>query len=246
MAVTFENFVYSFKNDKGKPVFVPSARGRKIADEIRELVTGRVHFEPHYYHFSKGAHVAALHAHREHHFFARLDLKNFFYSVSRNRVKSVLKEIGVPRAEHYSKWSTVRNPYIEPRFALPYGFPQSPLLATLALRKSALGTAIHDLPANIMRSVYLDDIAISADDRGDLTRAFDELRAAVRAANFELNEAKVSGPAPQIDLFNCDLSHGNSTVSDNRVAAFQEHNPSDDSLAAFETYMASVSAGNHD
>jgi len=246
MAVSFENFAYSFKNDKGKPVFVPSARGRKIAEEVRELVIERFDFEPHYYHFSKGAHVAALHAHRDHRFFARLDLKNFFYSVSRNRVKSVLEEIDVPRAEHFAKWSTVRNPYIEPRYALPYGFPQSPLLATVALRKSALGTAIHDLPENIRRSVYLDDIAISSDAQDDLIHAFDDLKAAVLAANFELNEAKVSGPAEQIDLFNCDLSHGKSVVSDDRVAAFHEHAQSDDSRAAFENYVASVSAGNQD
>lgn len=246
MAVTFENFAYSFDNDKGKPVFVPTSRGRKIGDEVRTLVHERFEFEPHYYHFTKGAHVAALHAHRDHRFFARLDLKNFFYSVSRNRVKAALKEIGVPRAEHYAKWSTVRNPYEEPRYALPYGFPQSPLLASLALRQSALGSAIHNLPHSILRSVYLDDIAVSADSHSDLVAAFGILKEAALVANFTLNDDKVSGPASQMDLFNCNLTHGNSKVSDERVAAFHEGERSANSLSGFESYRASVSAGNRD
>jgi hypothetical protein len=244
MAVTFENFAYSFHNDKGKPVFVPTARTRRIADEVRQLVRERVQFEEHYFHFTKGAHVAALHAHRRHRFFARLDLRNFFYSVGRNRVKAVLKEIGVPQAEHYAKWSTVRNPYDEPRYSLPYGFPQSPLLATLALRQSALGTALQDLPPEILRSVYLDDIALSADNLNDLVGTFAAIKASVEAANFVLNDDKLREPAEQIDLFNCDLAQGASSVSDDRVAAFYARNVTDESASAFEVYRASVAAGN--
>ena len=245
MPVAFENFTYSFKNDKGKPVFVPTEYGRKIADEIRQLVDERFSFESYYYHFGKGAHIAALHAHREHQFFARLDLKNFFYSVSRNRVKIALKDIGVPRAEHYAKWSTVRNPYEDPRYSLPYGFPQSPLLATLALRKSILGQAIDGLPPHIKRSVYLDDIAISANDRNELAAAFNTVKESATAANFTLNEQKLSEPAQEIDLFNCNLAHGTSVVSERRVAKFYDEASSDVGIAAFENYCASVSAGNN-
>jgi hypothetical protein len=244
MAVTFENFAYSFKNDKGKPVFVPTDRVCRIADELVPLVKAQVQFEPHYYHYKKGAHVAALHAHRSHRYFARIDLKNFFYSIGRNRVKAALKEIGVSSAEHYAKWSTVRNPYEDPRYALPYGFPQSPLLATLVLHLSALGTAIADLPPGILRSVYLDDIALSADDLGGLTGAFAELKAAVAAANFTLNDEKVREPAEQINLFNCDLTHGSSTVTEERVAVFYAGEVTGTGAAAFERYREIVAAGN--
>ena len=184
MTVAFENFAYSFTNDKGKPVFVPTDRARRVADELMGLVKERVTFDSHYYHFSKGAHVAALHAHRDNRYFARLDLKNYFYSVGRNRVKAALKEIGVPRAEHFAKWSSVRNPYENPRYALPYGFPQSPLLATLVMSQSALGGAIAALPAPVLKSVYLDDIAVSAHDREALVQAFESLKAAAAASNF--------------------------------------------------------------
>jgi hypothetical protein len=244
MPVAFENFAYSFTNAKGKPVFVPTAQTRRVATELKPLLKARVAFEPHYYHFAKGAHVAALHAHRENRYFARIDLRNFFYSVGRNRVKAALKEVGVPRAEHYAKWSSVRNPYNEPRYSLPYGFPQSPLLATLVLRLSALGTALDALPQTILKSVYLDDIALSSNDLDALASGFCELKAAVVAANFALNEDKVREPADQIDLFNCDLSQGRSSVTDERVAAFYAAEVTEPGAAAFERYRENVAAGN--
>jgi hypothetical protein len=244
MAVAFENYLYSNPTEKGKPYFVPTDRCRRIGAETMTLVRARVKFEHHYYHFSKGAHVAALHAHRAHRYFARLDIQNFFYSVGRNRVKSALKDIGVPYAEHFAKWSTVRNPYDDPRYALPYGFVQSPLLASLVLRQSAIGTAIRDLPVRIKRSVYLDDIALSANKRDDLEEAFETVIAAVEAANFTLNEAKVIGPSTDITLFNCDLSSGMTKVSDPRIAKFYDAPASEESVAGFEAYLASVEAGN--
>jgi hypothetical protein len=244
MAVTFGNFAYSFNNDRNKPVFVPTDRARRIANELMPLVKAKVKFEPHYYHFTKGAHVAALHAHRGHRYFARIDLKNFFYSIGRNRVKAALKEIGVASAEHYAKWSTVRNPYQAPRYSLPYGFPQSPLLATLVLHLSALGTSIANLPPDILQSVYLDDIAVSGDDLATLTDAFEKLKAAVAAANFTLNDDKVREPAEQIDLFNCDLSRGISSVTDKRVAAFYAGAVTNEGTEAFERYREYVAAGN--
>jgi hypothetical protein len=244
MVLAFENFRYSGKTPKGKPYFVPTDRCRDVGSELMELVRARIKFEHHYYHFSKGAHVAALHSLREHRYFAHIDLKNFFYSVGRNRVKAALKAIGVPRAEHYAKWSTVRNPFGEPRYALPYGFPQSPLLASLVLRGSALGTAIQRLPPEIHRSVYLDDIAISANDMNVLYEAFSSLIASVEAANFVLNDEKASGPAPEVRIFNCDLANGKSTVTASRIAEFYAEDGSDESVAGFERYRESVAAGN--
>jgi hypothetical protein len=209
------------------------------------LIWDRIEFEPYYYHFSKGSHVAAMHAHRTHRFFARLDIQNFFYSVGRNRVKAALKEIGIRHAEHFAKWSTVRNPFDEPRYSLPYGFPQSPILATLVLRQSMIGSTLQDFPQSICRSVYLDDIAISSNDQGELEHAFSALKEAVVGANFSLSEEKVSGPAASTSIFNCDLAFGKSDVSDARVAKFYSVAASEERAAAFESYRASVAAGNY-
>jgi hypothetical protein len=71
--------------------------------------------------------------------FARLDLENFSYSIGRNRVRHALRTLGIAHSEHYAKWSTVKNPYGNPSYALAYGFVQSPILASPVLDRSALG-----------------------------------------------------------------------------------------------------------
>lgn len=240
MAVAFENIAYRYLNRKGKPVFVPTDRCRKIGDQVMGLVRDRVAFDPHYYHFAGGAHIAALHALRERRFFARLDLRNFFYSVGRNRVKADLKAIGVDQAERFARWSCVPNPYDEPKYSLPYGFPQSPLLATLRLSRSALGAAIGALPKEVTRSIYIDDIAVASDDRHAVEEAFATLTGAVAESGFSLNEAKSRGPCEAIDLFNCDLAQEVSVVREDRVAEFYAGQPNQRAVSAFEAYCAQV------
>ncbi|HEY3814437.1 MAG TPA: reverse transcriptase domain-containing protein [Caulobacteraceae bacterium] len=243
MAVPLHNYEFSYRNSKGKPVFVPTKKTRSIAREIYREVGLRFEAKDHFYHLRKGAHIAALHAHRAQTYFARIDLKNFFYSVGRNRVKAALKAVGVPSPERYARWSCVRNPYRRPSYALPYGFPQSPLLATLVLQSSALGAAIEAMPPEIFRSVYLDDVAISANDLGALEFAFQRLLGAVEHGNFVLNEGKVVGPAKQIEIFNCELARGHAEVTEKRVSEFYATPRSAESVAGFETYRASVAVG---
>src|SRR5690606_31651017 len=108
----------------------------------------------------------------------------FFYSIARNRVARALQDVGVTRARHYAKWSCVRNPYGDPRYVLPYGFVQSPILATLVLNCSAVGSFLRSLPAHVTVAVYMDDISLSSDSRSDLDSAFGGLLAALDAAQF--------------------------------------------------------------
>ncbi len=244
MSIEFKNFDYAFYNSKKKPVFVPNDRCRLLAAQIIPLVRAHIEFEDYYFHFSKGAHVAALHAHRNNRYFCRIDLKNFFYSISRNRVKAALKAIGIAEAERFAKWSTVKNPYDDPPYALPYGFPQSPILATLVFRKSQLGQVIDDLQPEIQRSVYIDDVAISGDDPAQLRRAFESIVRAVDDSNFRLNDEKVAPPSSDMALFNCDLSHQRSVVSPARVNMFEAGEHSNSGARAFSAYCASVEAGN--
>ncbi|MGH7455587.1 MAG: reverse transcriptase domain-containing protein, partial [bacterium] len=132
---------------------------------MKRLVEDATNFEAFFFHLRKGGHVAALHEHRRNRYFARIDLKNFFYSISRNRVARALHEIDIPRAGFYAKFSCVKNPYDEPTcptYALPYGFVQSPVLATLVLSRSVLGCYLRAIQSDVTLSVYMDDIAISS------------------------------------------------------------------------------------
>lgn len=243
MAIAIPNFRFRYHR-KGKPVFVPTTIGRRIGKEVKAEVERAYSFDPIYSHLNAGGHVAALHLHRENTFFARIDLSRFFYSISRRRVKSALDRVGVGKADFYSKWSTVRNPFEDPRYALPYGFVQSPILASLVVATSALGNHLSSLPAEVRPAVYVDDITLSAQDSGALKEAFDSTLAAIQADGFAISESKVRPPSQQMDIFNCDLSHGRTVVRDDRIAEFFAKEPEAASEEAFLAYCASVEDGN--
>lgn len=243
MPVAIPNFRFRYLR-KGKPVFVPTTIGRRIGKEIKGEVERAYAFDPMYSHLNAGGHVAALHLHRENTLFARIDLSRFFYSISRRRIKSALDRVGVGKAEFYSKWSTVRNPYDDPRYALPYGFVQSPILASLVVATSEVGKHLSSLPAEVLPAVYVDDITLSAQDSHALDEAFQSTLAAIKADGFLVSESKVRSPSPEMDIFNCDLSHGRTVVRDERVAEFMAGGPEPASEEAFLAYCASVEAGN--
>ncbi len=181
MPVRFKNYSHSF-DLKGKPVFAPSELGRRIGEDVKDRVEKAYSFEDFYYHLRKGGHVAGLHSHRPNRYFCKLDIKNFFYSIARNRVVRCLRAVGIPRARHYGKWSCVKNPFNDSSYALPYGFVQSSILASLVLSQSALGTALARLSKQATVAVYVDDITLSSNDLATLQTCYDELLEAFDAA----------------------------------------------------------------
>jgi len=243
MPVKFETYRYSYLR-KGKPVFVPSERGEAIGRDLKAKVEAATEFEDIYFHLRQGGHVSALHAHRDHRFFARIDIKLFFYGIGRNRVARELHAIGIEKAGYLAKWSCVRNPYEQPSYALPYGFVQSPILATLVLMRSGVGAFLRALPAEVRASVYMDDIALSSDDLEGLQNAYTGLSEALQDSNFVINENKAHGPDETIELFNCELSQRFATVLQARRDDFYAKDRSPASLAAFARYCAQVEKGN--
>lgn len=243
MSVAIPNFDYSYSR-KGKPVFVPTKIGRRIGSEIKAAVEVAYTFDPIYFHLRRGGHVAAMHHHRDNHSFARIDISNFFYSISRRRVQSALDRIGVGNARFYAQWSTVFSPYGDPRYALPYGFVQSPILASLVVATSDLGQHLLSLPADVRVGVYVDDISLSSEDQDSVQKAYDETVAVLKGDGFAVSKDKLRPPAPEIDIFNCDLTHGRARVRDERINAFLTTNSSQDAEDAFTAYCAAVEVGN--
>lgn len=243
MPVAIPNYRYSYDR-RGKPVFVPTTIGERIGRELKAKVEAVHTFDPIFYHLRSGGHVAAMHHHRANTEFARIDISRFFYSISRRRVQSALDRIRVGDVAFYAKWSTVRNPYQNPRYALPYGFVQSPILATLVLATSNVGAHLLELPATVDVSVYMDDISLSSQDSAALGTAFDETVKALEEDGFSVSAAKLRPPAPLIDIFNCDLAHGKTVVRNDRILAFEAAVPSQAAEDAFIRYCASVEVGN--
>lgn len=239
MVLALENFAYQYKKN-GKPVFAPNKKGREIGYKVKDLVEAAVTFDPFIYHLSEGTHIRALHDHRKNKFFCRLDIERFFYSITRNRVKRALKDIKIRDAERFARWSTVKNPYSAGGYVLPYGFVQSPILATLVLSSSAVGEYLRSLGEDITASVYMDDVCLSSNSLETLETAFEGLKLAMGEANFTLKDEKTRPPSDKIDIFNCDLENGRSEVTPERIAEFNAVERSFESEAAFETYCAVV------
>ena len=243
MPVEFRNFSYSYLR-KGKRVFAPSEIGRAIGNELKERIAGAVIFDDFYFHLKSGGHVSALHAHRPNEFFIRLDIKNFFYCIGRNRIARALKSCGIDRHSHYAKWSTVKNPFNDPSYALPYGFVQSPIVASLVLQNSALGALLKSLSERFVVSVYVDDISVSGNDRDELAEVYENLRLAFLDSEFISNDEKARSPTSEIEIFNCNLRRGFASVTGERIGKFNSVERSPESKTGFETYCEFVLEGN--
>jgi hypothetical protein len=85
-------WVHRFERKPGRWVFEPSEEAREEGAEIKALIES--HWKPpsFYFHLRQGGHVAALRAHLASTWFVKLDIADFFGSVSRSRIARLLKE----------------------------------------------------------------------------------------------------------------------------------------------------------
>jgi len=241
-----ENYKCKFKSH-GKFIFVPSSVCDKKAERLLAFGAS-IELPDYFFHYRPGGHVDALHRHLESKHFFRIDLKNFFYSIGRNRVSRLLRQHHFPgNARTYAEWSTVRNPHPDgPRYVLPIGFRQSPLLASLVLYDSAVASAIEDARArSVFVSVYFDDLIGSSNEIEDLRVTYDGILAACAQANLIANLDKLVPPADAIVAFNCHLTHGRAQVTDERIERFIGEDRGAQAEKAFLAYCDRVEARNH-
>ena len=218
------NYEHHFEIKPGKFIFVPTESCLKDGAEIVNQVT-KV-WSPHeiFYHFGKrGGHVAAMRVHLNHSLFAKVDLTQFFTSVTRTKVVRSLQQIDFDNktAFNMAYASVVKH---GGRKFLPYGFMQSMALATVCIEFSSLGSALirTNNGGKVRVSMYVDDIILSSDDEGALTNAYDEVLASVRQSNFNVNTDKSVPPAAEIEVFNCRLSKGSMIFTEDRMKKFSE------------------------
>jgi hypothetical protein len=117
--------------------------------------------------------------------------------------------------------STVIHP-VRGKLILPFGFVQSPVIASLCLFKSALGQCLRKLPKKfgITVSVYVDDIILSSNDEQVLQKTMIEVNSRAERSGFPLNAKKCDGPGSQITAFNIELSHLSMSIEPARWAQF--------------------------
>ena len=103
---------------RGKWFFVPNEKCERRGRRMLAFFKKRVAFPDYMYHFKKGGHVAALHAHLNKKLFFKIDIQNFYYSIARMRVTRALRHWRYPGAVNV-QWSCVKNPLPGPPHALP-------------------------------------------------------------------------------------------------------------------------------
>ncbi len=218
-------WVSKYQLSNGSWVFSPTEECLIEGRKLHKNLISRWKVPSYYYHLQKGGHVAALECHLNNEFFIHMDIKSFFNSVSRTRVIRAIKPyLGYKKAKQIADFSTVRLPdETDTKHFLPYGFAQSPILASICLHSSKLGKLLKQLSSTerMRLSVYVDDIILSSNSKSCLEHAFDQLTAAA-ASRFEFNNTKTEGPATEVTAFNVDLSYQHMTINAKRYSAFQK------------------------
>lgn len=244
----FYNFNHKFADTRGRLIFVPTKSARAFGKRLHKRVLRRWQPPDYFYHFQDGGHLAAANVHLQSHFFVHLDLARFFDSVSRGRVNRSLRRIGLTKRAAWEAAceSTVSKSVTKISFSLPFGFVQSPILASVALATSALGNALSAMHGSGMRlSVYMDDIILSGDDERSLMAARATLEDAAAVAGFKFNLLKSIGPSADIDVFNLRLTHRDLSISAARLVEFKAALKAASAATAdgILSYVATVNVG---
>ena len=200
-----------------------------------------------YYHLQPGGHVAALKSHQKNTSFAHLDIKKFFYSINKSRVTRNLRAFfPYDVAREYATASTVIDPTSKLKtYILPFGFVQSPILASLCLHRSHLGLCIstYRKRKGVVVCVYMDDLIISTKSHEETAQIKEDIKASATKSGFPLNNEKEEGPAESITAFNIILSHQHLELTKSKLQEFlslYSISPDEDQKAGIVGYVISV------
>lgn len=223
---TYPRWISRFELKPGKWVFVPSQKSIEVGKEIKLEIEKHWEPPPYYYHLQKGGHVKAITKHLQSFSFIHLDIQNFYGSINKSRVtRCVKKYLGYEKARMIAVESTVRFPVSEEkRYILPFGFVQSPILASLCLAESSLGAYLNNLyrQNKVLVSVYMDDFVLSTRKKVDLNGILLCLKEIAKKSRFQINPYKEEGPASKITAFNIELQNKKIQIELERFKRFVE------------------------
>jgi hypothetical protein len=214
------NFEETFLLPSGKRVFVQKKSSREEAKKICQEILSR--WMPHriFFHINRrGGHVAAMRLHIGNQYFAKIDISNFFGSVSRTKIARSLRSIGLNYKQAYNIAFDSVIHWQGDKF-LPFGFYQSMILATLVLEKSAAGRFLM-VESRVTISVYVDDIIISCNDQSILNDVYELLLKKLCEAKFNACQKKSQYSGVEVTSFNCTISKNSILINSDRMAKFE-------------------------
>jgi hypothetical protein len=242
--MAIQNYGCRYELKPGRYVYIQTKKavigGRAVIKQVQKK------YKPHriFFHLERrGGHVAALRLHQGSGFFSRFDIVNFFGQVSRTRIARTLRTVGFSRTRAFN--IAMESVVVERGGKyLPYGFCQSPLLATLALEYSHLGSELKKLSdGGLMVSVYMDDVLISAMSKDMVEQASEAVIAAAEHAGFPLSTEKRAIAVGGVNSFNCHIEANAITVLDDRMSRFvlDHASANDHGKLAIENYIQAIS-----
>lgn len=214
---------HKFERKSERWVFVPTEYYKTRGLEIHKKILKNWTAPSYYYHLNAGGHVAAMHAHKKHKYYLALDIEDFFGSIGLSRVtRNLVPFFGYTEARSMAKDSTVNHPIDFKRTILPYGFTQSPVVASIVLENTALGRGLELLSKHLKVSVYMDDIFLSSNSENTLEAAKEDLIHLAEISKFQLHSEKCQGPTTSLTVFNIDIKQGHLEINKNRMMDFFE------------------------
>lgn len=244
-----DTWEHKFELKKNRWVFVPTKEMTLFGKKLHKIIRSKWRAPSYYYHLRNGGHVVSAKIHLESKYFSLIDIKNFFESTSQSRITRELKKImPYENARKIAKASTVRVPgSTEKKFSIPYGFPQSPILASFCLHNSFAGSILDSINErkDVKVSVYMDDIIFSSKSFGAINEAFESFSIALSKSRYEINKVKTQRPSMQLAVFNLELSTDHIKVAPARMIEFIKAYAKSDSEFEKEgiaAYVRSVNA----
>lgn len=234
-----------FEIKPGRWVYVPSEESRVFGSKLHNFILKKWSPPSYFYHLQDGGHISAINDHLHNEFFCIIDIKNFFGCVSRSQVTRALKRLSASYgdAREITLRSTVRNSESRTGFCLPYGFVQSPVLASLVFDFSDAGNALSEIVVDdrMTVSLYMDDLIISSNDFDLLSHTYEQLKDRLDQNGFEPS-VKSQPPSKNITVFNIEVSKRIAEITEERMKKFDDQlaDATPASAEAIDRYISTV------
>lgn len=181
------------KKDGGlREIDAPAGSLKTVQTWILHNILVKIKYSEYSYGFAKGCgydkkspQFLVAQKHRYNLFLLKLDIKDFYPSITRNSVFYLFRKIGYPISvsNYLTNICTWQG-------HLPQGAPTSPYMANLICRRLDKRVAGYCNKNNIVYTRYADDLMFSSDDYDLLHHTYSVIKRIVESEGFVLNEKK--------------------------------------------------------
>lgn len=176
-------------------VYSPSFSMKLVQRWILEEILYKIPISPYSYAFKKGISnplTQNASAHKDNVFILKIDLKQFFSSICRERIYYIFSQIGYNPtvANLFSNICTLND-------QLPQGAVTSPYLSNLVCIKLDKRISKYCEKRGIVFTRYADDMSFSANDKVQLKSVFNMIKKICKSEGFTINDSKTRFLTPK-------------------------------------------------